>query len=272
MTSSHTPWDDAQLMAWADGQLAAEESALLEAAFANDAAMAERAAQMQLARAFVRDAFDARLAQDPVPPALRASVEAMVARHQQALASAAPANEQPPARQPMRQQRPWWFAWRDALAGLALPGAVAASVVVGGLGFLLGQTRGGGGPVIAQALVVGEPAPSELAGLLSRLPSGQQAVVDSTGATLAMVASFNDAQGRLCRDFSLQSANAPQVEAVACRRPGSAWQIAFAAVQPPVQGSFTPAGPQSAVEAYLADINASKPLDEQAERRALDGR
>jgi hypothetical protein len=274
MTTSPPRWDDVQLMQWADGVLPPDAAAALEAAFLHDADLADRAARMQQTREFVREAFATQLA--PVPPALRKSVEQMAARHTQPAATPSPAPTPPldtaPSPRPAapRAQQPWWQRWGIAWPVGAFPGALAASVVAGIVGVWVGQStvepRDGGSTM--QTATVGSTAPAELALLLSRTPSGQQARLGTQGPQLAMVGSFTDGQGRLCRDFSLQSASAT-VESIACRMPGDDWQIVFSALQPTAQSGFSLAGPQSAVDSFLAGMGAKGPLSAPAEREAL---
>lgn len=272
--SADARWSDVQLMAWADGELPPDEVAALERDIAGDAALAHRAALMQPTRAWAREAWDAQLADAPVPDALRDNVLALVAADRaRRAASAAPAvaPEPAPASAPAPQRRPAparGAGWRDSLvrlfSGFALPGAVAASMAFGGLGYWLGQSATPQ-PAGGAALAAGAPAPAALGALLDRLASGEDAALD--GAALTLVASFRDGQGRLCRDFSLERPGAGRLESVACRAPGG-WQVAYAALAP-ADTAFTPAGPASALDAYLAGIGAGKPLDAQAERAAL---
>jgi anti-sigma factor RsiW len=253
-------WDDTQLMAWADGQLPPEQAAALEAAIERDADLAMRAALMQPTRAMVREAWDAELANTPVPAALQDAVQTMVAhdRARRAREAAAPPAPRPVIAPSWRAQLTRWFA------GFALPGAVAASVMFGAVGYWLGQAAPQA-PGSAQ-LATGAPAPAALAALLDRVPSGDQATLD--GAALAMVASFRDQQGRLCRDFSLARQGSAPLEALACRGSDGAWNLAYAALAP-VDHGYQPAGPASALESYLAAIGAGQPLDAAAERAAL---
>ncbi|WP_326535811.1 hypothetical protein [Pseudorhodoferax sp.] len=265
MTEPNPPrWSDVQLMAWADGELPAAEAAALEADIAQDATLAHRAALMQPTRALVREAWDAKLADAPVPDALRDSVLALVAQDRARRARAEPVVPRPTA--------PPAPGWREALArlftGWALPGAVAASVAFGGMGYWLGQSASPLPPAGA-TLAAGAPAPAALAALLDHLASGEDGQTD--GAALTLVASFRDAQGRLCRDFALEPSTGGRLESVACRAPGGAWQVAYAALAP-ADSSYQPAGPGSALEAYLAGIGAGKPLDPEAERAALGAR
>jgi anti-sigma factor RsiW len=260
VTTSQPHWDDTHLMAWADGVLPADTATALEAALLQDAELADRAARMQQTREFVREAFNDRLALAPVPQALRESVESMVSRYQPPV----------PARARPRTAHPWWQKWGGTWTAFALPGAVAASLMVGAVGFLVGQATvaPGDGYAAVPTPVVGGLASAEMATLLNRTPSGQAARVGADGPQTAMVASFTDRQGRLCRDFSLRLADA-SVESVACRLPGGDWQVVFSALQPPQQGGFSLAGPPSAIDSFLAGIGATEPLSEPAEREAL---
>ena len=299
MTNTTPRWDDAQLMAWADGLLPTEEAAALEAAIEHDAALAHRAALMLPTRALVREAYDAQLAAEPVPAALHDAVQAMVAQDRarraqaqtaQTAQTAQPAQAEHAAQATQRAEsaespqtahaaqatpaaRPRTAATtglRETLArlftGFALPGAIAASVVFGGLGFVIGQSAAPA-PAAGNTLAAGAPAPAALAALLDRLPSGEEARLD--GAALAMVASFRDAQGRVCRDFSLAQPDAARLESVACRAPGGVWRIDYAALAPSDSVAYAPASAGSALDAYLAAIGAGQPLDAQAERALL---
>lgn len=137
MNTNPSRWTDEQLMAWADGALAAEEVAALEAAIEADVELANRAAAMQQTRALVQEAFDARSAAEPVPAALRAAVEDLVARDRvrradqagAASAAAAAAVSRPGWRESLKQ----WFG------GFGMPTALAASLACGAIGFLIGQ-------------------------------------------------------------------------------------------------------------------------------------
>lgn len=266
MTNTTPLWDDAQLMAWADGLLPPEEAAALEAAIEHDAALAHRAALMLPTRALVREAYDAQLAAEPVPAALHDAVQAMVAQDRARRAQTA----QPQPAPTPRGRTAATTGWREALArlftGFALPGAIAASVVFGGLGYVIGQSAAPT-PATGTLLAAGSSAAPALAALLDRLPSGEEARLD--GAALGLVASFRDAQGRFCRDFSLTQADAARLEGVACRTPDGAWRVDYAALAPADNAAYTPAGPGSALDAYLAAIGAGQPLDDQAERALL---
>jgi len=243
----NTP-DDTQLMAYADGALPPEEAAAVAAALARDPALAERAALMRRTRHLARDALDAQL-EAPVPPALRAAVEAMAA-----------AQKRP---RPAPPRPAWWQRLREGWASLALPAAVAASVLFGVIGYRIGSAPGDAAPLLA----IGQRADPALAALLDRLPSGVQA--QAAGTPVAMIASFRDGAGALCRDFSLEPAQAPRTEAVACRSAPGQWELRFASVAAEAGGGYAPAGAASALDAYLASIGAVQPLDAEAERAAL---
>lgn len=287
MDNSKT-WSDEQLAAYADGALDAAQVSALEAALEADAALAERVALMFETRELGRQAFDAQLDETPVPAALRASVEAMVAQDRAARARAESQAPATPQRRPAATapRQSWWRGLLQHLGGggsgaYALPAGALASVLFGTLGYLLGSggelDGGGGGNEPAALAAVGKPAAPALAALLDRLPSGQQQANGPAqqAVVVAMVASYRDAGGALCRDFSVEPGQAPRVEAVACRA-GEAgpWQVRFAALAEPDApgGGFTPASPHSALDSYLASIGAGKPLDAAAERAALAGK
>jgi hypothetical protein len=253
--------DDAQLMAYADGVLPAEEAAAMKAAIERDAALAERVALFGRTRHLAREALDRQL-DAPVPPALRAAVEAMAAAQRPAAPAAAAV-----ARPALQAARPSWLQWlRDGWANMALPAAVAASVLAGVVGYGVVSAPQDSAP----ALAVGDRMNPALAGLLDKLRSGEQAVAGRT--PMAVIASFRDAAGVLCRDFSLEPAQAPRVEAVACRNSTGQWDLRFASVAGKDAGGFAPAGAGSALDTYLASIGATQPLDPAAEAAALAGR
>lgn len=166
MNTNGSRWTDELLMAWADGALPADEVADLEAAIERDADLANRAAAMQQTRALVQEAYDVRSTAEPVPAALRAAVEDMVARDRLRRASApppesAPASDPPPAsdpapashRAPASRPAPaadrapaaaagrpgWGERLRQWLGGFGMPAALAASLACGVVGFLIGQ-------------------------------------------------------------------------------------------------------------------------------------
>jgi anti-sigma factor RsiW len=251
--------DDVQLMAYVDGALTEAEAAVIAAAIERDAALAERVAMFHRTRHLAREALDRQLGA-PVPPALRAAVEAMAA----AQSAPATATVERPAAQTTRSS---WLQWlRDGWANMALPTAVAASVLAGVVSYGIVSALQDGPPVLA----VGDRASPALAGLLDKLPSGGQAVADRM--PMAVIASFRDAGGALCRDFSLEPVQAPRVEAVACRNSTGQWDLRFASVAGNGAGGFAPAGAGSALDTYLASIGASQPLDAAAEAAALAGR
>ena len=154
MNTNGSRWTDELLMAWADGALPADEVADLEAAIERDADLANRAAAMQQTRALVQEAYDVRSTAEPVPAALRAAVEDLVARDRLRRASApppesAPASDPAPASHPSPAAdrapaaaagRPGWGErLRQWLGGFGMPAALAASLACGVVGFLIGQ-------------------------------------------------------------------------------------------------------------------------------------
>jgi anti-sigma factor RsiW len=115
--STATPIADADVHAYADGQLTPDRAAAVEAALARDAELGARIASIRAQSAALRDALDPMLA-EPIPERL--------------LAAAAP-----PATAAGRRSASWSAAWQRRLAAGF---AVAATLVLGvGLGW---YTRG----------------------------------------------------------------------------------------------------------------------------------
>ena len=155
MSKTSSRWTDEQLMAWADGLLANDDVSRLEADIETDGALAARAAAMQQTRVLVQEAWDVRAAAEPVPAALRQAVVTMVARDRERraadLAAAAPiaspaaAGAAPPMPAAPARHAGTPAGWRARietwLRGFTLPMALAASLVGGVLGFLIGQAR-----------------------------------------------------------------------------------------------------------------------------------
>lgn len=211
-----------------------------------------------------------------VAAAASASVAANAAQAHPAAPTAAPIhasmpNASAPRARPHHAASPrWWQRLRDSFSALTVPMAVACSVFFGVAGFQLGRAPTGNEATLA--LAVGQTASPALAALLDRLPSGAQG--EAAGTPVALVASFRDAGGALCRDFSVEAAQSPRFEAVACRAPGSGaqgWELRYAAAAPTEAGGYAPASASAALDRYLASIGANEALDVQAEQAALAG-
>ncbi|MBJ3774774.1 zf-HC2 domain-containing protein [Acuticoccus mangrovi] len=267
MTELNGGLTDEMLMAYADGEASPEEAAAVEAALESDPAIAERVLMFQDTRALAQTAF----APEPVPDALKASVEAMIARHGSAAAPAAQDNTVPaddaaaegnvvafrPRRTSAAPARGQVFmAMAASVLGLAIGvGAFFAGSEFGGSPPATGPATGGVGQLAS--LPIGE-------GL--RAPSGETVALGD-GGVMRAITTFRNASGDLCRDFEVETDES--VTGVACHR-GGAWQVDFAVAQAVDPGGYAPASGAEALDAYLSTIDAGAPLGAAEEKAALD--
>lgn len=205
------PFTNAQLAAFLDGTLADEAlTDAIEAAINADAALAERVEALAGAdetAAAVRDAFASVLAA-PVPEHLTRIVAAPASAQVVDLATVRAARTLPaPAKDTGGSWRWPQFA------------AMAASLVIGVMigGPLL---TGGSGDTTGGSLVL---ASAELDTMLDHAPSGQSVNLASLG-TGEVVLTFRNADGRLCRQFMIESAGATS-DALACADASGSWQV-----------------------------------------------
>jgi hypothetical protein len=230
---------DEQLMAYADGELPDDQRAAVEAAIANDAALAAQVSAHRALRGRLADAFDGVLS-EPAPARL---TELLGAAPPAAASSAAQPSEDAPrvisleekreARAQERARRRWsWPEW----------GAIAASVIVGvsaGSLWLQGRSPIGtdGGTLVARG---------ELAAALSH-----QLAADAPGAVRVGV-SFRARDGSYCRTFTYQA-----TAGLACRV-GEQWSLPMLAQSAPAaagnayrQAASMPAAILDAVDARI---------------------
>ena len=228
------PADPQVLMAYADGELAAADARLVEAAMARDPALARIVEGHRALRAKLADTFECVLA-EPVPARLHAALRA-----------------------PAQARRPRWTR-REWLA-------MAASLVVGiALALVLPQlsVRMRGAAGLAPALVDADwAARGALARALDDQLSGQAVAGVQPGL------SFRAQDGRYCRTFQVQARRA--LAGLACRD-GAAWRVStLAAASQDGAASMRQAG-SALPPAVLADIDAlidGASLDAEAERQA----
>lgn len=237
---------DETLMKYADGELAPEERAAVEAAIAADSGSAVRVAALLSQREKLARAF-ARVLHEPVPERLLTA-----ARTAPTAAAGVTGIDEARARKAERSRARW-----------SLPqwSAVAASLIVGLLvGHLALQP---GDTALVAAGDGGFVAQGDLARALTERLSGEPAA-DSVAVGL----SYRARNGELCRAFSL-SREAP-VAGIACRA-GDTWRIeALAQGEPAADGSYRLAGsalPPLIVQAVEAQIDG-EPLDASAEAGA----
>lgn len=254
-------FDEETLMAYADGELAPDRAAAVEAAMAADPSIARTVRLFRSTAAAARGAVDAET--PPVPAALLASIEQAIARAAETAAS--PAEAAPaivpvaePTTAPPRAaaNRPWY-----ALA------ASAAFVAVAVAAYLAGAQRDGSLPLAGVAVVAPGYERRAFDTALNEAPSGAGTPIGAA-ATLGITATFRDGNGNLCREFRLERNQAGAVAGVACRS-GGAWLIAFAATEPGGNGDFRPASGHALLDAFLTERGASAPLTEAEESAAL---
>ncbi|MGH8130226.1 MAG: anti-sigma factor family protein [Steroidobacteraceae bacterium] len=238
-------FSDEMLMAYADGELDLVARAEIEAAMADDPAIAHAVERHRAFAARLRSAYSGVL-EEPVPERLADLVKGPVAAPVVDLAS-------------MRAER----AQAHALMGRwQLPrwSALAASVAVGlFVGMLL--MRGPSAPYEESA--VGLVAREELdVALTSQLASA------ASDSHVRVGISFRDRGGAYCRTFHLQR-EAP-LAGLACRS-GDEWKLQVLAAAPAREGELRPAAamPMAVLHAVDAAIEGD-PLDAAAEAAARD--
>lgn len=252
MTGSE--FDDATLMAFADGELDPALAARVAAVVAQAPAAAARVALFRDTRAVLRAAAARPL--DPVPDALMARVRAT-------LDSAGAATPAPARVVPLAAHRPRRIPAMALAAGLALAVGVAG-------GFLL--ARGPGTPV---GPGTGTPVPvlaalgaADVAAALSSAPSGEVRAV--AAGELVPVATFLSGIGETCREFTLAGATGDSVTAVACHG-GNGWDLRLAMVAATAGDGYAPASAPEVLDSYFAATEAGAPLSPEDEAAALAG-
>jgi len=253
-------FSDEMLMRFADGELDAEEMAVVEKAMESDDDLVERVAMFIETKAAAQAAFGAML-EEPVPPALKATIEGMVAakkadaargRDQQStvvMMGVRPAAARPQARQ-----------WTMPMAA-----SIAAAVV----GALAGYWAGSGDDKRPTGLSVAGVVDSRLAEALGTTPAGQAALL-GPDSNFRAIATFRNAESEVCREFEIERADISKVISVACHA-GDGWQVSFAVAGPADADGYAPASSTEALDAYLLAIEAGEPLTSEEEGAALSG-
>jgi hypothetical protein len=241
MTVKPTP---EELMAYADGELDAEHAKRIEHAIAADPALRVAVEDHRRTRAAAREAFD-EMAKAPLSPGLS---------H---LAGTLTAPRRPTA---------WNFGPRSAAearrlwAPLALPAALAAALGIG---------------VVSTALVTassddlidwrnGPSAGTQLARVLDRSPSGEAS--GSGERQTVVLASFEAADGRFCRQFELGGGAA---DGVACRA-GEGWSVIALAQRTGGPGAFQAAGGENPVGLAVAALGPGPRIEGDAEQTLIE--
>ena len=272
MTQSqpHKDFSDEELMAFADGELDEETTARIEAAMEHDDALISRVALFMETRAAAQDALRPML-DEPVPEALMAAVQGMVARHEQEKQQKTAEVAEPVSADAEREnvivpfrakpRKPLFAAnWSAAAA------AVLLAAVTGFSGYFMGQS----------GLQNAQPEGAGLASLtasavqaqLHKVASGETVNLAEQNASMQVIASFRDGENHLCREFRLSSAEQSGYVAVSCLEQED-WKLRFALASQQDTQNYIPASAQETVDIYLQSIQAGAPLSAEEERAAL---
>lgn len=239
--------DIERLMAYADGELDAQQAAQVESELQNDPQAREMVERFRQTRTQLAADLNPLL-DEPVPQRL---IDAIRQHPGAPSASPSPAPMQPFSRAASNDR--WYWP--------SLATAASVALVVGLLGGQwLGSGASGGTDVLAQAL--------------QTVPSGQ---VFSTGDTQVMpLASFRSAEGFVCREFE-QAAGGRAAHGIACRD-GEQWVTRLLLDHGPA-GSLDPSPPAFAtasgepdvVGVMLESLRLGQALTAQQEEQALQG-
>lgn len=240
-----TEFDDDQLSAFLDGELDADTQGSLERALAADPALRARLERLHSADMAIRNE-------------LREPFDVVPERFANMLREDAdtPASVVIPLRRRVAPPQ----AWRLPIAaGLAL--AVGAA---GGF-FASGANRGA-----SETAFLSIGAGSEMAALLDSTPSARTVSLNDSSRLTAVV-SYRAADGRLCREFDVASAQAA-ARAVACKSE-SGWRVEVAAatlVRGSGDGGYAPVagGDHPAIDATLDRLGVADPLSPEDEAAA----
>ncbi len=245
MNQDHIP--DEVLMAYADGELLADEAATLEARLSEDADLAARVQVFSASAAALQGLKHADTSA-AMPAGLEQALRARVASASTADAPAMVAADPVPAGNVVAFPRRRVPLWTGALA------ATVALAVGLGAGLLAGNgtgPSGGADPVFAA---------------LDSLPSGEATTL-ADGTELRMVASFNSSDGALCREYEKIGQNATGQLTVACRDQG-AWVPQLVVALGGAEG-YAPASAPELLDLYYMQSEAGSVLPPEEERAAL---
>lgn len=255
---SEQTFSDEMLMRFADGELDAEEMAVIEKAMETDDDLVARVAMFIETKAQAQAALKPLL-DEPVPEKLKAAVEGMVAAKR-----AERAEEKPAARVvPFEARRA--AVPRPSVRQWTLPLAASIAAVIGGLaGYWAANSdeRPPGGLWVAGII---RPALGEA---LTTIESGKEIRLAGISDRFRAIATFRNDEGELCREFEIDSQDRSTVVSVACRS-GEEWRVSFAVVAPGDAGGYAPASSTEALDAYLSAIEAGDPLSAEEEAAAL---
>jgi len=241
-------FDEETLMAYADGELDAEQRAQIAAALEKDPVLAARVAKHRALRAEVAGAF-APVLSDPVPERLRAA----------ATGAAAPVERSRgnvvifPARGTRAPSTPW-----RAREWLAMAASLVLGVVISWRAFSPAGT----------ATITASNGALVARGALEKALDQQLASNQADAAAVSIGLTFKARDGSYCRSFALRAGG---VAGLACRA-GGEWRIPVTASADAAGGDFRPAAsttPPAVMQAIEARI-AGEPLAAPDETRARD--
>ncbi|TAK40584.1 MAG: hypothetical protein EPO27_20770 [Betaproteobacteria bacterium] len=191
-------YSDDDLMAYVDGELDAGTAAAIEAALAQDAALAGRVARQRQLRSAVHAAFEPVLA-EPMPQRLLAAARGT------------------PAAAPARARRWSGFEWGAMTASVAIGAVLGAVFVI--------EVRKAAPDTGPAADFVADATGLRARGALALALTEQLAATQAADAPVKIGSSFVSATGEYCRSFTLAPAAAtPRLGGLACRRSG-AWRL-----------------------------------------------
>jgi hypothetical protein len=223
MTVKPTP---EELMGYADGQLDAEHSKRVEHALAAHPELRATVEDHRRTRAAAREALDA-MAAEPMSPGLAKLAETLKA----------------PGGAVSRSRALTDFAWPAAAAACLAVGLAAGAMVGGNDGGLI---RWQDGP----------SAGPQLVRVLETSPSGE-------GGRIIVVASFEAADGRYCRQFEIEAA-----DGLACRG-DEGWDILAFARRPGGAGSYQAASGGDPVAIAVTGLSPGPRIEGEAERALI---
>lgn len=262
------------LMAYADGQLDVAEQARVKRMLAANPSLQTKVDDYHLSAALAQQHWSE--SEPAIPYALRNTVQDMIAKAN----TSQPSEWLKPSVLPNALPAPNHWQQRPAAnnSWYAMVATVAC-VAVGTLAYLAGAQQIGSGQQLnihnnaAIALTVDASQSSQWQQHLSQSPSGVALAL--TGALsnqqLKILATVKDAQGRLCREFSLAD-SVGNTQGVACHRPSAQphWQLQFAAHLPLEANGFTPASSAAVLDTFVTSIGAGAALSAAEERKALE--
>lgn len=259
MTDDH--FSDEVLMAFADGELDEATAEAVQTAMESDDRLVDRVAEFMESRGNAKAAL-APMLREPMPDALMASVQKMVA-DSVANDGSGTAGETTNVVAMAPHRRKGQSSFRQ---NWAVPIAASVAAVVAGLaGFTAGTFTDDRSQPAMQVAGIASPMLFEA---LNSVESGQESILGDTGDRFTAIASFRDSAGALCREFEVDSQQRSSVVAVACH-PTTEWEVRFAVVAPTSENSYAPASSMEALNAYLSAIEAGEPLIPADEAEAL---